>query len=67
MAANVGGIDRTVRIVAGVVLIALFFTLTGTARYVSGVLGLVALGTGLIKFCPLYSVLGVNTGAGKKS
>jgi hypothetical protein len=60
MAANVGGIDRTLRIVAGIVLIALYFVLEGPARYV-GILGLVALGTGLVSFCPLYTLLGVST------
>jgi len=60
MKANVGGIDRTLRIVVGIVLIALFFVLEGPARYLS-ILGLVALGTGLVSFCPLYSVLGVST------
>jgi hypothetical protein len=66
MAANVGGIDRTLRIVAGVVLIALFFVLQGPARYI-GLIGLVALFTGLFSFCPLYSLLGINTGGQKKS
>ena len=49
MTANVGGIDRTLRIVVGIVLIALFFLLEGPARYV-GLLGLVALFTGLVSF-----------------
>lgn len=60
MNANVGGIDRTLRIVVGIVLIALFFVLQGPARYLA-ILGLVALGTGLLSFCPLYSVLGIST------
>jgi hypothetical protein len=65
MAANVGGIDRTLRIVVGIVLIAMYFLLEGPARYV-GLLGLVALVTGLISFCPLYTVLGINTCPMKK-
>jgi hypothetical protein len=60
MKANVGGFDRTLRIVGGIVLIALFFVLQGPARYLA-ILGLIALGTGLLSFCPLYSVLGINT------
>ena len=51
MAANVGGIDRTLRIVVGIVLIALFFVLEGTARYV-GLLGLVALVHGAVQLLP---------------
>ena len=65
MTANVGGIDRTRRIVVGIVLIALFFLLEGPARYL-GLVGLVALGTGLLSFCPLYAVLGINTCPMKK-
>jgi hypothetical protein len=57
--------DRTLRIVVGVVLIAMFFMLSGPARYV-GLIGLVALFTGVFSFCPLYSVLGINTCGMKK-
>ena len=60
MAANVGGIDKTLRIGVGLVLIAAFFVLEGPVRWV-GLVGLVALGTGLMNFCPLYSILGINT------
>ena len=65
MAANVGGIDRALRIVVGIVLIALYFVLQGPVRYV-GLLGLVALFTGLVSFCPLYALLGINTCPMKK-
>ena len=65
MAANVGGVDRTLRIVVGIVLIALYFVLSGPARYV-GLLGLVALFTGLVRVCPLYTLLGINTCAARK-
>lgn len=58
MKANVGGIDRILRIVVGLVLIAL--TLTGTIG-VWGWIGVVPLATGLFGFCPLYTVLGMNT------
>ncbi|MEY4748554.1 MAG: hypothetical protein RIQ60_768 [Pseudomonadota bacterium] len=58
MSSNVGGIDRIARIVAGLVLIALAVTGTiGTWGYI----GLVPLATGLMKFCPLYTVLGLRT------
>lgn len=58
MSSNVGGIDRIARIVLGLVLIVL--ALTGTVG-AWGWIGLVPLGTGLAKFCPLYSVFGMNT------
>lgn len=60
MTANVGGMDRMLRIVAGLVLLSLFFVLEGNARYL-GLLGLVFLATGLFRFCPAYTLLGVNT------
>jgi len=65
MTANVGRTDRILRIIVGIVLIALYFVLGGPVRYV-GIIGLIALGTGLVSFCPLYSLLGVNTDAKKK-
>ena len=60
---NVGGIDRGVRIVAGVTLVAL--ALTGTVG-AWGYLGLVPLATGLLGWCPPYRLLGINTCGVKK-
>jgi len=65
MAANVGGIDRTLRIVVGIAVLALFFVLEGNARYWA-LLGFVPLFTGLFRFCPAYTLLGVNTCPMKK-
>jgi len=65
MAANVGGIDRTLRIVVGIVVLALFFVLEGNARYWA-LVGLVPLFTGLFRFCPAYTLLGMNTCPMKK-
>lgn len=55
---NVGGIDRTLRIVLGIVLIALVFVGPQTPL---GWIGVVPLLTGLLRTCPLYSLLGMNT------
>lgn len=55
---NVGGIDRTLRIVLGLVLVALVFVGPQTPI---GWIGLVPLFTGLMRTCPLYSLLGLNT------
>jgi hypothetical protein len=66
-AANVGGIDRIIRIVAGLVLIvAGFFLLGGTLGIILGILGLVFLLTGLIGWCPLYLPLHFSTSSSKK-
>jgi hypothetical protein len=55
MKTNEGGLDRTLRIVAGLALIGL--TLSGTIG-VWGWVGLVPLATGAIGWCPLYTLLG---------
>jgi hypothetical protein len=64
MKANVGGVDKILRIVAGLVLLSLVLILDGNARW-WGLVGLVPLLTGLINFCPLYTLIGLNTGAKK--
>lgn len=58
MKANVGGVDRILRIIVGLVLIALVFVGPKTAW---GWLGLIPLVTALVGYCPLYSVIGVKT------
>jgi len=59
MKCNVGGIDRVLRIVVGLVLISL--AITGTTG-VWAWIGAVPLATGLFRFCPAYPLLGINTG-----
>jgi hypothetical protein len=58
MKTNEGTIDRALRIAAGLLLLALMFTGTIGAW---GWIGVVPLLTGAIGFCPLYTVLGLNT------
>jgi hypothetical protein len=60
MTANMGSIDRTLRIIAGVAILSLFFILDGPNRWWS-LVGLVLLGTGLIGWCPAYLPFGINT------
>ena len=55
---NVGGIDRILRIVVGIVLIGL--AATGTVGW-WGWLGVVPLATGLFRFCPMYRLLVMST------
>ncbi len=58
MTANVGGIDRALRIVAGLVLIALAVAgVLGAWAY----LGVIVLATGVFSFCGAYTLLGINT------
>lgn len=58
MKLNVGGIDRVLRILVGLVLIGL--AATGTVGW-WGWLGIVPLATGLIGWCPPYAMLGLST------
>ncbi len=55
---NVGGIDRMVRIGAGVTLLAL--AVTGVAGP-WGYLGVVPLATGLMGWCPAYLPFGISS------
>lgn len=57
MKANVGGVDKLVRIVIGVALIAW----AATGGPVWAWIGVVPLLTGVFNFCPLYALLGMNT------
>jgi len=66
MNTNVGGIDRMLRIVVGIAVLALFFVLEGNARYWA-LLGVVPLFTGIFRFCPAYTLLGVSTCPMKKA
>jgi hypothetical protein len=63
MKANCGTIDRALRVVVGLALIGA--TLAG-AIGAWGWIGIVPLATGLVSFCPLYTVLGMNTCSVKK-
>lgn len=62
MSANVGSIDRIIRILAGLALIA--WALTGGPVWAW--IGVVPLATGLLKICPAYSLLGINSCGMKK-
>lgn len=60
MKTNVGGLDKSLRIAAGIGLLAFFAFGEGAARY-WGLVGIVPLATGLFGFCPFYPLLGINT------
>jgi hypothetical protein len=55
---NEGTIDRAVRIILGLGILSLVFI---GPQSPLGYLGLVPLATGLIGFCPLYRLVGINT------
>lgn len=60
---NEGTIDRALRVIAGLALIAIVFVGPQTPW---GWIGLVPLATGLIGWCPAYTLLGINTCPVKK-
>ncbi|MDI4656490.1 YgaP family membrane protein [Xanthobacter autotrophicus] len=67
--ANVGGIDRVLRFVAGVVLILVPFVAPsvpalaglGNWAWLIGAMGVVMLLTAIFRFCPAYVPFGVRT------
>lgn len=63
MKCNVGGIDRTGRIVLGIVLllVGLVAPIDMTWRIVALVIAAVALVTAIVRFCPANWMLGINT------
>lgn len=63
---NVGGIDRILRIVVGLALLAGFFLNADASMRWLYLIGIVPLATGLMSSCPLYSILGLNTCPMKK-
>jgi len=63
MKANESGLDRLIRVVLGIALLALNFggVVTGGFGIVLVVVGALALLTGILGFCPLYAVLKIHT------
>ncbi len=58
MLTNVGSIDRAVRVILGIGLIAMVFVGPQTPW---GWVGLVPLATALIGYCPAYQIFGIRT------
>ena len=56
--ANVGNIDRVLRVIVGIFLLSLAFIGPQTPW---GWIGIIPLGTALIGFCPAYRIFGINT------
>ena len=63
MTCNVGGIERPIRIVLGVLLIGIgaFAELPPVGMGISLAVGTIALVTGAIGFCPAWGMFGINT------
>lgn len=68
MKKNMGMADRAIRLIVSAILVALYFTgtVTGTLGIVLLVLAGVFTLTSLVSFCPLYTLVGLNTCPAKK-
>jgi hypothetical protein len=62
---NVGTIDKVLRVVLGLVLLAYVVLGSGSLRFI-GLVGIVPLLTALVGYCPLYSLFGLSTCPAKK-
>ena len=60
MKINEGSLDRIIRVILGLIILALWFVLQGNAQYLA-LIGLIPLITGIIGWCPLYTIFGINT------
>ena len=60
MKPNVGSLDKIIRLVLGLGILALFFVLPGGLRWL-GLIGLVPLLTAAAGFCPLYRIIGISS------
>ncbi len=60
MTKNTGAADRALRIVAGLVILSLYFVVEPAYRWWA-LLGLVPLLTGAAGWCPAYTLLGIKT------
>ena len=63
MKANMGSLDKAIRVILAIVFAMLYITKTveGTVGIILLVFGGVFLLTSVISFCPLYTIFGINT------
>ena len=63
MEKNTGTVDRIVRVVIGIILLYAVATgmVQGIVMYVAGILGLMMLVTAALAYCPLYTIMKINT------
>jgi Protein of unknown function (DUF2892) len=69
MKPNMGNADRIIRVLLAAVFAFLYFsgTVTGTLGLILVILGGVFVLTSLVSFCPLYTLVGMNTCPRKQS
>ena len=65
MKKNIGKTDQWIRIIAGIVLLLIAVFVKEGWRWF-GLIGIIPLATGLLGYCPLYSLLHISTNKGNK-
>jgi uncharacterized membrane protein len=58
---NMAGSDRVIRVILGVIFVALALLYGGLLYIILGVLGVVFILTSAVNSCPIYSALGIST------
>ncbi len=69
IAKNVGGIDKVLRIIVGIIMLSfvlMAFIGPQTTWAYLGLIGLIPLITGIIGYCPTYQLVGMNTYKNKR-
>ncbi|MCP4055387.1 MAG: DUF2892 domain-containing protein [Mesoflavibacter sp.] len=63
MKKNMGALDKSLRVLIAIVIALLFYldVIEGTLAYVLMAFAIIFLITSFISFCPLYTILGINT------
>ena len=64
---NEGSFDRILRVVVGIVILALYFVYPEASWRYWALIGIIPLLTGLVGWCPLYSMLGLSTCPAKRA
>ncbi len=60
---NMGSTDKMIRLVVAILIAVLYYMgyISGTVAIVLGVIAIIFVVTSFLNYCPLYSVLGINT------
>jgi len=63
MKANMGTLDKTIRVLIAIAIAILIYTnvISGTLAIVLGIFGVVFVLTSLVSFCPMYILFGIRT------
>jgi len=68
MTKNMGNTDKLIRLIVAAVIAVLYYTgnISGVLAIILGIFAVIFALTSLISFCPLYTLVGINTCSTKK-